>query len=130
MTRSAIRLFITLAFALVSATALFAQAPPPSQDDDDDAVLNPAQPDFTLVSLPTALRLPRFKSALRITHRFGLPLNRGDFGNIASNLFGIDTGATIGLEFRIGIVPHGEIGVHHSSDNRTWAFFGQYGIVR
>src|ERR1700674_610119 len=37
---------------------------------DDPSVLDLAQPDFTLVGLPTALRLPQFKSAFRVTHRF------------------------------------------------------------
>ena len=33
-------------------------------------MIKPAEPDFTLISLPTALRLPQFKSAFRVTHRF------------------------------------------------------------
>ena len=44
------------------------------QDAIDDAVLNPAQPDFTLVGLPTTLRLPRGAWSFRVTHRFARPL--------------------------------------------------------
>ena len=106
-----------------------ALAPTASAQDDDDAVLRLAEPDFTLVSLPTALRVPTFKSAFRVTHRFIRPLGAGDFGDLASDLFGIDTGAQIGLEYRFGIIPNGQIGFHRTSD-RTIALFGQYGVVR
>src|SRR5262249_6589190 len=56
------RLLFTLAAVFCIASSGFAQ--------DDDAVLQPAEPDFTVVNLPTSLRLPHFKSAFRVTHRF------------------------------------------------------------
>ena len=108
------------------------QTPPaqPSQfpETDDDSVINPAEPDFTIISLPTSLRLPEFKSAFRVTHRFARPLS-GDFGALAADLFGLDSGAQIGLEYRFGIVRNGEIGIHRTSD-KTIEFFSQYGILR
>ncbi len=105
-------------------------APARAQEaDNNDAVLKPAQPDFTLVSLPTSLRLPRFGSAFRVTHRFRRPLGGGDFGDLAGDFFGLDSGAQIGLEYRFGIVPNGQIGIHRTSD-KTIEFFGQYGAVR
>jgi hypothetical protein len=100
----------------------------PQASDDDDLTIDPAEPDFTLVSLPTSLRLPHFKSAFRVTHRFAQPLT-GDFGDLASNFFSLDSGAQIGLEYRFGIVRNGEVGIHRTSD-RTIEFFGQYGVVR
>ena len=122
MTRSlTTRLLLAFAVVLVSASVSFAQG------DADDAVLKLAEPDFTLISLPTSLRLPKFKSAFRVTHRFTRPLGVGDFGDLAGDLFGIDSGAQIGLEYRFGIVPNGEIGIHRTSD-RTVEFFGQYGV--
>jgi len=57
-------------------------------------------------------------------HRFARPLS-GDFGSLAADLFGLDSGAQIGLEYRFGIVPNGEIGIHRTSD-RTIEFFTQY----
>ena len=51
-----------------------------------------------LVALPTSLRLPTFSSAFRVTHRFTRPLGDGDFGDLAADLFGIDSGAVIGLD--------------------------------
>ncbi len=124
MTRSSTTRFaIALAFVLLAGSAAFAQ------DDTDDAVLKPAEPDFTLISLPTALRLPKFKSAFRVTHRFLRPLDQGSFGDLASDFFGLDNGAQIGLEYRFGIVPNGEIGIHRTSD-KTIEFFSQYGVLR
>jgi len=121
--RSSIRLLAVLAITLTVAPAAFAQ------QDEDDAVLKLAEPDFTLVGLPTSLRLARFKSAFRVTHRFTRPLGQGDVGDLAGDLFGIDSGALIGLEYRFGIVRNGQIGIHRTSD-KTIAFFGEYGVLR
>lgn len=96
---------------------------------DDPAALNLAEPDFTLVSLPTSLRLPTYGSAFRVTHRFTRPLNNGDFGDLAGDLFGIDNGAQIGLEYRFGIVKNGQIGIHRTS-NKTIELFSQYSVIR
>jgi hypothetical protein len=95
---------------------------------DDPAALKLAEPDFTLVGLPTSLRLPTFGSAFRVTHRFTRPLN-GDFGEVLADFFGIDSGAQIGLEYRFGIVKNGQIGIHRNN-NRTIEFFGQYSLLR
>ena len=121
MIRLSSRLLVALFFALAAASPALAQ--------DDDTVLKPAEPDFGLVGLPTSLRLAPFKSAFRMTHRFGLPL-KGDFGDLAGNLFGLDNGATVGLEYRIGIIPNGQVGLHRSSNGKTVELFGQYGLVR
>jgi hypothetical protein len=115
---------LALAIAIVSAPAAFAQ------DDDDPAVLNLAQPDFTLVSLPTSLRLPVMKSAFRVTHRFGRSLGEGDFGDLVEDLFGLDSGAVIGLEYRFGIWRNTQIGLHRSSLDKTISFFGEYSLWR
>ena len=120
MTRATAGLFCV--FILLSSAA-FAQ-------DDDDTVLQPAQPDFTLAALPTSLRLPKFKSAFRVTHRFTRPLDCDTCAsNLFGDLFGLDNGAIIGLEYRFGIVKNGQIGIHRTSD-KTIEFFGQYGVVR
>jgi hypothetical protein len=102
-------------------------APVPAEEERDDSVLNRSQPDFTLINLPTGLRLPKWKSAFRVTHRFTRPLNEGDFGDLASDLFGLDSGAVIGLEFRMGIMSVGQVGFYRTND-RTIQFFGQYDL--
>ena len=101
-----------------------AQTAPP---DDPDMDVNFAQPDFTLVALPTTLRLPRHKSAFRVTHRFSRSLGQGDFGSLLEDFFGLDSGAQIGLEYRYGIFRGTQIGFHRTS-TRTIAFFGQHEV--
>lgn len=101
-----------------------AQAP----EDDPDRDVNLAQPDFTLAALPTSLRLPRHKSAFRVTHRFGRPLGRGDFGSLVEDFFGFDGGAQIGLEYRFGLFSGTQAGFYRTSD-RTIQFFAQHDLV-
>ena len=95
------------------------------QAGDDDGALNLAQPDFTVVTLPTTLRLPRYKGAFRVTHRFNRPLGVGDFGDLVADLFGLDASSLVGLEYRFGLLPGGQVGIHRTS-NKTIQFFGQY----
>jgi Membrane bound beta barrel domain (DUF5777) len=97
--------------------------------DDPDLDLVPLQPDFTVIAMPTALRLPRFKSSFRVTHRFGRPLGQGDFSDLAEDLFGLDSGAQIGLEYRFGIMRGTQIGIHRTSD-RTIELFTQYDLMQ
>ena len=107
-----------------------AQTPPAQEPPAPSArAVNLAQPDFTLVSLPTTLRMPQWKSGFRVTHRFGRPLGEGDFGDLASDFFGFDSGATIGLEFRLGIWDGVQVGIHRTSD-RTIQLFGQGNLWR
>ena len=92
---------------------------PPAPPAADDADLDPnvSQPDFTLVNLPTTLRLPRIKSAFRVTHRFLRPLGQDDFGDRWSeDLFGLDSGAIIGLEYRFGLMSGLQAGILRTSD--------------
>ena len=107
-----------------------ATAPPTQEEDDPDRDINRAQPDFTLVALPTTLRVPRFKSSFRVTHRFGRPLGEGDFGDLLSDLFGLDSGAVIGLEYRFGLFRGAQVGIHRTSSTKTIQFMGQYDIKR
>jgi hypothetical protein len=103
-----------------------AQTPAPPQDDPDMDI-NLAQPDFTLVALPTTLRVPRHKSAFRVTHRFSRSLGEGDFGSLVEDFFGLDSGAQIGLEYRFGLMRATQVGIHRTS-SRTIEFFAQRGV--
>jgi hypothetical protein len=97
--------------------------------DDPDMDLSVDQPDFTVITLPTTLRMPRFKSAFRVTHRFGRSLTAGDFSDLAEDLFGLDSGAQIGLEYKFGLM-RGLYGGIHRTSNKTIEFFGQYSVLR
>lgn len=126
---SARRFVLGLVLALSAAGTAFAQNPPVAAADDIDLDPNPSQPDFALVNLPTTLRLPRMKSAFRVTHRFIRPLGQDDFGSLAEDLFGLDNGAIIGLEYRFGLFRGGQVGIHRTSD-KTIQFMGQYSFLR
>jgi hypothetical protein len=60
-----------------------------------------------------------------VTHHFVRPLGEDDFGDLASDLFSIVTGAQIGLEYRFGITSNGQIGIHRMS-HRTIASRGRF----
>ena len=107
------------------------QAQAQSQDQPDapsDRRVDPSQPDFTIIGLPTTLKIPRFASAFRVTHRFGRPLGAGDFGDLVSDFFGFDSGAQIGLEYRFGIMAGTQVGIHRTSD-QTIEFFAQQHVL-
>ena len=98
--------------------------------EDDAAVLNLAEPDFVVVNLPTTLRLPRFRSNFRLTHRFAGNLRNGTLGQQASNLFGIDQGAIIGFEYRFAVATDVQAAFYRSSFDRTIQLYGKYDAVR
>lgn len=117
MTRSFVRLLAAASLVLGLTPAAFAQ--------DDDTVLKPAEPDFTVASLGTNMRLPQGKLTFRLTHRFEGPLNDSGIGD----LFGLDAGAQMGLEFRYGLIKRGQIGFYRTND-RTIEMFGQYSLLQ
>jgi hypothetical protein len=96
-----------------------------AQADDPDLDVNLAQPDFMLAALPTTLRLPRHQMTFRLTHRFNQPLQDSGVGD----LFGMDSGALIGFEFRYGLFSGAQVGFYRTSD-RTIQFFTQYDVAK
>ena len=119
-----------LVVCLLVPAGVAAQSPPevPPQQSDPDIPIDPLQPDFTLAALPTTLRMPKGKFAFRITHRFTRPLGAGNFGDLASDAFGFDGGAQIGLELRYGLLSGTQVGVHRTS-NKDIEFFGQHSFM-
>jgi hypothetical protein len=117
-----------LVLLTAAAPAAAQNAAPDQAAPVNDRALNPSQPDFTLIGLPTTLKMPRFASAFRVTHRFTRSLGAGDFGDLAREFFGFDSGAQIGLEYRFGILSGTQIGIHRTSD-RTIQFFAQQHVV-
>jgi len=133
---NAVALVLVAGIALAQdppAAAPPAAAPPAQAEtspvDEEDMSFQRAQPDFTLVNLPTTLRLPRYKSAFRVTHRFTRPLGQGSFTDSLADLFGLDSGARIGLEFRFAPIRGGQLGFYRTND-KTIEFFGQYSVWR
>jgi len=108
------------------AAATTETAPPHAGDDLD---IDPVEPDFVVVNLPTTARLPKGKLAMRITHRLARGLTAGDVGDLAADFFSFDGGAQIGLELRFGLLRATQLGIHRTSD-RTIEFFLTQGLLR
>jgi hypothetical protein len=99
-------------------------------DDDDDTVINPAEPDFVLVNLPTTARLAVGKGNFRISHRFAGNLANNSFKQNLESLFGIDQGAIIGFEYRIGVMKGLQAVAFRTNFDRTVQFHAKYDAVR
>jgi len=93
---------------------------------DDAASLDPIEPDYYLVNLPTALRLPFKGGNFHLTHRFNENWRRDDFSEVAKNFFGVDEGAVIGLEFRFGIMKNLQAIAMRTNVGRTIQLSGKY----
>lgn len=109
---------------LVAAVPCLAQTP----DQPPGAAPSPATAEIELniTNAPTTRSLERHQSYFRLTHRFAADLRRGSFGQLAENLFTIDQGAIIGLEYRFGITSNLQAGVHRSMLSKTIQLFGKY----
>lgn len=90
--------------------------------------ITPAEPDFALTVLPTALRMPTGEFAFRLTHRFSRPIagtcpdegpkpeGCGGLGAFVENFFGFDSSSKVGLEFRYGLAPGVQMTLHRTND--------------
>jgi hypothetical protein len=102
---------------------------PPSPPYDEDLDPVPAEPDFHVITLPTNLRLPKHKLDFRLTHRFARGLSEGSFGNLASDFFGFDGGAQVGLGLRFGLFRGNQVDLYRTSD-RTIQISDQQELLR
>lgn len=122
-----LRLPLAAAAVLIGATAAFGQA---AQDPIPATPPRPAQIELNLINLPTTQSLSRHHSYFRLTHRFARDLRRGDLGDLASDLFSLDNGAVIGLEYRFGITANLQAGVHRSMLSKTIWTFARWDALR
>jgi hypothetical protein len=83
-----------------------------------------------LVNLPTTQPLLTHHSYFRLTHRFARNLGQGDFGDLADDLFGLDNGAVIGLEYRFGLTNTLQAGIHRTILGKTIHTFGRWDALR
>jgi hypothetical protein len=115
-------------FLLSPAAAAQGEPAVAAQPDEapDDSVLRLAEPDFRLVNVPTTLVLPRNRGAFELTHRFHENLAKGSFGSHADRLFGIDAGATVGFEFRFGILRRVQAIAYRTTIDQTLQLHGKY----
>jgi hypothetical protein len=111
-----------LVAAVLAASPVAAQTP----DASNTPPPQPAEVELNLINLPTTRSLNRHQSYFRLTHRFARDLRRGSFGSLAEDLFSLDSGAIIGLEYRFGLTDNLQAGVHRSILSRTIEVFGRY----
>lgn len=62
----------------------------------------------------------------RVTHRFARDWRRGTFGQLAQDLFGLDSGAVIGLEYRFAPTSRIQTGIHRSMLFKTIQVSGRF----
>jgi hypothetical protein len=134
LTRSVQFVFALLMVAAMALPAAAQNAPaasatPPAQEDDPDRDPNDSQPDFYVATLNTNLRLPKGGWNFRLTHRFLRTMGEGDFGDLASRLFGLDGGAQIGLDLKYGLARGLDVGIYRTSD-RTIQLQGRYNLIK
>ena len=60
--------------------AFVLSGPAAAQTPDPDRAIDLGQPDFTLSSLPTTMRMPAHTFDFRLTHRFTRPIDSGSSG--------------------------------------------------
>jgi len=125
-------LLLAVGAFLLGALPAFAQtqSPTPTPDPVPVAAPLPAQIDLNLINLPTTMSIARHKGYFRLTHRFTSDLRRGSFSQNAADLFTLDKGAIIGLEYRFGITSNLQAGVHRSLLSKTIQTFARWDFLR
>jgi hypothetical protein len=123
-----LRLPIIAAVFLLFPASAFGQAPAP--DPPSAAAPIPPETELNLINLPTTLSIRRHRSYFRLTHRFLADLRRGTFGQLAEDLFTIDKGAIIGLEYRFAITGSLHAGVHRSMLSKTIQTFARWDALK
>jgi len=130
------QLIVIAAIALLPVKALAQVAAPPAPPAQAAPAYDPErrpalpEPDFRMVNLPSNLRLPRHKGNFTITHRFNGNLRNGSFTDQLSELFGLDRGANIGLEYRYGVLRHVQAIVFRTNIDKTLQFSARFDPIR
>jgi hypothetical protein len=122
------RLPIVAAALLMFTVPASGQTPAP--DPPSAATPIPPETDLNLINLPTTLSIKRHRSYFRLTHRFLGDLRRGTFGQLAADLFTIDKGAIIGVEYRFAITGDLHAGVHRSMLSKTIQTFARWDALK
>lgn len=123
-----LRLLVIAAAVVLAASPSFGQTPPP--DPPTAATPIPTETELNLINLPTTLSIKRHRSYFRLTHRFVGDLRRGSFSELAGDLFTLDKGAIIGVEYRFAITSSLQAAVHRSMLSKTIQTFVRWDALR
>ena len=105
------------ALSILVAAPVAAQTPaPPTRNEVEQNVVN----------LPTTQPMRATGHHFRITHRFARDWNRGTFGQLAEDLFGLDSGAIIGLDYRFAPTSRLQAGIYRSMLFKTIQVSGRF----
>jgi hypothetical protein len=128
---------VSLSLLLVAALCLGGVVPAAAQTPDQAATQPPTaaqqardETEQNVITVPTTEPIHRFGSHFRITHRFSRELGRGGFGDLAADMFGLDEGAVIGLDYRFAPTSNLQLGVYRSMLLRTIQFSTRYDAIR
>jgi hypothetical protein len=116
-----------------SGSAVAQTTTPPAaaaQTPTDDDRPHPMEPDFKIENLPTTLILPAHKLSFSMTHRFNGNLRSGSFLDQLEGLFGLDNGASIGLELRWAPVRRLQAVIFRTNIERTIQLSAKYDWLR
>ena len=102
----------------------------PSLPEADAPPARPRDIDQTLVNTFTTQPLTAGRGYFRLTHRFARDLGRGSAGSLVDDVFGLDNGAVLGLEFRWGLTRTLQTGVHRTTLGKTLHTFGRWDALR
>lgn len=118
-------LVVALAALLLSGSA-YAQEDPvsdPVSDPDEPVRQDPLG--IRLIDTPTPFTLGSRRLEILFTHRFLQPVQDGD----ESNLWGLDSGADIGIGFTYGIASRLDLGLYRSSFQENFELSAKYLIA-
>src|ERR1700680_1771498 len=104
-------------------------ASPPTNDALLAAQVEPGKSDpvdTRLIDVATPFTVGRRRLELLFTHRFVQPINQG--AN-AHNLWGLDSGADVGIGFTYGLLRHLDLSVYRSSFQEDFELAGKLQIL-
>jgi hypothetical protein len=116
--------------AAQTAAAVSPQAPDPGSAQPPPSTTARDETEQNVITLPTTQSMRRFGSHFRITHRFTRELGRGTFGDLASDLFGLDEGAVIGLDYRFAPTSNVQLAAYRTMVFKTVQFSGRWDALR
>src|SRR5262249_54188124 len=109
-----------LAFAGLLAAALPASAQDPEDNPYAPVRRDPIGP--RLIALPTPFPLGARRVEVLFSHRFQQTVSAGS----SHNLWGLDSGADVGLGLAWGVTRHFDLGVYRSSFQENFEVSGKY----
>jgi hypothetical protein len=114
------RSLFVFAAALLAAAPVFAQELPDAGGGDRPLHRDPLG--TRLIDMPTAYTVGARTLEVLFTHRFREPVNDGD----AHDLWGLDSGADVGIGATWGFTPRLDASLFRSSFQEDWEIAGKY----